>query len=178
MYDAKLKYYELIYDPKFMTDLKNTNCGRLDNPSTIFNSIFRYLLNNCNGNYLCFYHHDGHRSQFLLSWSYINACPCMGSSVRLWFVYQLCCVIAFNYSHIAVSETQYDWRKIEQVTRKANFIHFWWKLWYPQFFPKNRTKLTILSKEDAQNNEFCSFFGRIHETITCFRDLLTFSWRH
>ena len=35
-YEAKLKYYELIYDSKFMTDLKNTNCGRLDNPSTIF----------------------------------------------------------------------------------------------------------------------------------------------
>ena len=25
-----------------------------------------------------------------------------------------------------LSETQYDWRKIEPVTMKANFIHFWW----------------------------------------------------
>jgi hypothetical protein len=24
-----------------------------------------------------------------------------------------------------LSETQYDWRKIEQVTMKTNFIHFW-----------------------------------------------------
>ena len=44
--------------------------------------------------------------------------------------------------------------------------------------PKKQMKLTILSKEDAQYNEFRLFFGRIHETITCFRDLLTFSWRH
>ena len=26
-------------------------------------------------------------------------------------------------------------------------------------FPKKRTKLTILSREDAQDSEFCSFFG-------------------
>jgi hypothetical protein len=31
---------------------------------------------------------------------------------------------------------------------------------------KKRTKVTILSKEDAQNSEFRSFFGRI-ETINC-----------
>ena len=29
----------------------------------------------------------------------------------------------FNYT--ILSETQYDWRKIEPVTMKANFIHFW-----------------------------------------------------
>ena len=43
--------------------------------------------------------------------------------------------------------------------------------------PKKQTKLTILSKEDAQDSEFRSFFGRIEETINCFRDLLTFSRR-
>ena len=48
-----------------------------------FNFIFRRLLNGCDGNYVCFCHHDGHRAQFLLPWSYINACPCMGSNVRL-----------------------------------------------------------------------------------------------
>ena len=47
------------------------------------------------------------------------------------------------------------------------------KLWFPQFFQK-RTKLIILSWEDAQNSEFRSFFGRIEETIKCFWDLLTF----
>ena len=36
-------------------------------------------------------------------------------------------------------------------------------------------KLTILSKEVAQDSEFCSFFGRIEDTMNCFRDLLTFS---
>ena len=41
--------------------------------------------------------------------------------------------------------------------------------------PKKRTKLTILSKEDAQDSEFCSFFGRIKDTINCFQDLLTFT---
>ena len=41
--------------------------------------------------------------------------------------------------------------------------------------PKKRTKLfTILSTEDAQDSEFRSFFGRIEDTINCFRDLLTF----
>ena len=40
---------------------------------------------------------------------------------------------------------------------------------------KKRTKLTILSKEEAQDSEFRSFFWRIEETINCFRDLLTFS---
>ena len=40
--------------------------------------------------------------------------------------------------------------------------------------PKKRTKLTILSKEDPQDSEFCSFFGRIQDAINCFRDLLTF----
>ena len=38
--------------------------------------------------------------------------------------------------------------------------------------PKKRMKLTILSKEHAQDREF---FWRIEETIICFRDLLTFS---
>ena len=37
--------------------------------------------------------------------------------------------------------------------------------------PKKGTKLTILSKEYAQDSEFCSLFGR---TINCFQDLLTF----
>ena len=40
--------------------------------------------------------------------------------------------------------------------------------------PEKRKKLTILSIEDAQDNGFRSFFGRIEETINCFRDLLTF----
>ena len=35
-------------------------------------------------------------------------------------------------------------------------------------------KLTILSKEDVQDSEFCSLFGRIKETINFFQDLLTF----
>ena len=39
---------------------------------------------------------------------------------------------------------------------------------------KKRTKLIILTREDAQDSEFRSFFGRIEETIYCFRDLLTF----
>ena len=38
-------------------------------------------------------------------------------------------------------------------------------------------KLTILSKEDPQDREIRSFFGRIEDTISCFQDLLTFS-RH
>ena len=37
------------------------------------------------------------------------------------------------------------------------------------------TKYPELSREDAQYSEFRSFFGRIEETINCFRDLLTFS---
>ena len=41
--------------------------------------------------------------------------------------------------------------------------------------PKKRTKLTILSKKEAQDSEFRSFFWRIEETINCFRDLLTFT---
>ena len=36
-------------------------------------------------------------------------------------------------------------------------------------------KLTILRKEHAQDSEFRSFFGRIEETINCFRELLTFN---
>ena len=38
---------------------------------------------------------------------------------------------------------------------------------------KKRTKLTILSKEDDQTSEFCSFYGRIEEILNCSRDLLT-----
>ena len=41
--------------------------------------------------------------------------------------------------------------------------------------PKKRTKLTILSKENSQDSEFGSFFGRIEEIIICFRECLTFS---
>ena len=41
--------------------------------------------------------------------------------------------------------------------------------------PKKWTKLVILSKEETQDSEFCSFLGRIEDTINCFRDLLTFS---
>ena len=33
---------------------------------------------------------------------------------------------------------------------------------------KNQTKLTILSTEGAQDSEFCSFFGRSYDVITCF----------
>ena len=40
---------------------------------------------------------------------------------------------------------------------------------------KKQLKLTILSKEDAQDSEFSLFFGKIEETTNCFRDLLTFS---
>ena len=36
------------------------------------------------------------------------------------------------------------------------------------------TRLTILSREDAQDSKFRSFFGRIEEIIICFRDLVTF----
>ena len=35
-------------------------------------------------------------------------------------------------------------------------------------FPKKRTKLTILSKEDVQNSEFCSFFAIVEKTTNCF----------
>ena len=31
----------------------------------------------------------------------------------------------------------------------------------------------MLNSEDAQDSEFRSFFGRIEDTINCFRDLLT-----
>ena len=41
--------------------------------------------------------------------------------------------------------------------------------------PKEWTKLTILSKDDAQDSEFHLFFGRIQENIHCFRDLWTFN---
>ena len=34
--------------------------------------------------------------------------------------------------------------------------------------PKKRTKLTILSKEEAQDSEFRSFFGRIEMNLNCF----------
>ena len=39
--------------------------------------------------------------------------------------------------------------------------------------PKKRTKLTILSREDAQDSKFRMYFGRIEDTINYFRDLLT-----
>ena len=42
--------------------------------------------------------------------------------------------------------------------------------------PKKRVKLTILSIFFNQNSsEFCLIFGRIEETIICFRNSLTFS---
>ena len=41
---------------------------------------------------------------------------------------------------------------------------------------KKQTKLTILSREDAQDSEFRSFLGKIEKTINCFRDLLTFRY--
>ena len=47
-------------------------------------------------------------------------------------------------------------------------------LWASGFFQK-QTKLTILSKEYAQDSEFRLFFGRIEETTYCLRDLLTFT---
>ena len=39
---------------------------------------------------------------------------------------------------------------------------------------KKRTKLTILSRKDAKDSKFRSFFERIEEIIICFRDLVTF----
>ena len=32
---------------------------------------------------------------------------------------------SFVLKYVTLSETQYDWRKIEQVTMKVNLIHFW-----------------------------------------------------
>jgi hypothetical protein len=58
--------------------------------------------------------------------------------------------------------------KVMSVNLKSN-------LWSPGFSQKNRTKLTILSILLTQDSEFRLFFGRIQETINCFRDLLTFS---
>ena len=42
--------------------------------------------------------------------------------------------------------------------------------------PKNKRKTLfwLLSKEDAQDIEFSSIFGRIEDITNCFRDLLTF----
>ena len=37
---------------------------------------------------------------------------------------------------------------------------------------QKRTKLIILITEGAQDNDFCSFFGRIEDAIICFQDLL------
>ena len=36
-------------------------------------------------------------------------------------------------------------------------------LWYPQFFPPKRMKLTILSKQDAQGSEFVRSFGEFED---------------
>ena len=47
------------------------------------------------------------------------------------------------------------------------------KLLCPQFF-KNRTKIIILTTTGPQDNYFRSVFGRIEDTINCFRDFLTF----
>ena len=52
--------------------------------------------------------------------------------------------------------------------RSVNLEHNLWSPWF--------SKLTTLSIFFTQDSEFCSFFGRIEETIICFRDLLTFSY--
>ena len=59
------------------------------------------------------------------------------------------------------------------------WIWFWQKISKASYCflnsSKKLTKLTILSREDAQDSEFRSvFFGRIEDTINCFRNLLTF----
>ena len=41
--------------------------------------------------------------------------------------------------------------------------------------PKNKQDYPVLSIFCTQDSEFFSFFGRIEETIICFRDCLTFS---
>ena len=44
---------------------------------------------------------------------------------------------------------------------------------------KKPTKLTIMSREDAQDSEFHSFLGRIEDTINWFQNLLPFNFgRH
>ena len=49
------------------------------------------------------------------------------------------------------------------------------QLMVSSILPKKGTILTILSREDAQDSEFCQFLGRIEETIICIQDLLTFT---
>ena len=46
----------------------------------------------------------------------------------------------------------------------------------PGFFQKTNEAHYLKSTENAQDSEFRSFFGRIEETIICFRDLLTFRY--
>ena len=46
-----------------------------------------------------------------------------------------------------------------------------------QFLPKKELKQVDLMYHSSKIEFFRSFFGRIEETINCFRDLLTFTWR-
>ena len=73
-----------------------------------------------------------------------------------------------NISLISFQRTIYQKDK-GQATTKANYGFL--------NSSKKRTKLTILSKEDAQDSMFRSFFGRTEDTKNYFRDLLTFSIR-
>ena len=53
-----------------------------------------------------------------------------------------------------------------QTISKTNYVFF--------NSPKKRTKLTILSKEDSQDSEFCLFFGRIEKKIISFEIYVLF----
>ena len=57
-----------------------------------------------------------------------------------------------------------------QTISKANYVFL--------NFPKTWTKLTIPSKEYAQESKFRPFCGRIEDTKNCFPDLLTFGIMH
>ena len=54
-------------------------------------------------------------------------------------------------------------------------VNFKSKIWCPQFSQKMNThEKIILSTTGPQDNYVCWFFGRIEDTINCFRDFLTF----
>ena len=70
-----------------------------------------------------------------------------------------------NFANSRPSASNFSITKGETISKASNnFLNS----------PKTWTKLTILSKEEAQVSELRSFFGRIDDTINCFRDLLTF----
>ena len=73
-----------------------------------------------------------------------------------------------KYSHQRSAKGHRNWPNLKDFSNLLWALKIRGNLKTNLWSPHKNNRITILSKEDAQDREFHLFFGRIEETINCF----------